>query len=177
MRTTTYTANLPFLTTYLLNLRYKDVCKRSKHITADSCEKVAVDRVIWRMSVAVGVSKSEEQKCGKRETRNSVQQLQRPPSIRKSFLYIYTRYTCNICFRNCHYRVELFSHDRNYAVTGDKVVVCPLTQCGYTRVFWDSQMPERLPLQFHADIIIVLVLLYIACLFDINFPDDILFAE
>ena len=91
------------------HLRFKDVCKRdmkAASIDSNTWERCADDRQLWRTTVSEGVKRAEtsrnDQLADKRARRKG----------RATSLAVSTPFLCNICSRDCHSRVGLYSHSR-----------------------------------------------------------------
>ena len=91
-------------------LCYNDVCKRdmkSAEITDDLWEAAAADRRNWFRAVPTGGKRAEAKReqlwHDKRE-----RQRARATSVPS----LPTAYICRNCDRNCHSRIELYSHRR-----------------------------------------------------------------
>ena len=91
------------------HLRYKDVCIRdTKAVDIDttSWEGLAADRTEWRSALKQHLDTGEEKlmaaAADKRARRNEGSSSIRPE----------TTHTCDICNKDCHSRIGLYSHKR-----------------------------------------------------------------
>ena len=91
------------------HLRYRDVCKRDMKaldINITSWETLASDRTRWRNTIhqhlVTGEKKLSDAAEDKRTRRKQHNNTDRPTST----------YICDLCDRDCHSRIGLFSHKR-----------------------------------------------------------------
>lgn len=91
-------------------LRYRDVCKRDMKaldINTESWEKLADDRSRWRSTLTSHLKTGEERlKVTAEEKRARRKERCRPDSTE-------TIHKCDLCDRDCHSRIGLFSHRRH----------------------------------------------------------------
>ena len=90
-------------------LRFKDVCKRDMKaldIATESWEDLAADRTRWRSSLSSHLKSGEEKlmsvAADKRARRKARDNTTRPD----------TTFTCDVCDKDCHSRIGLYSHRR-----------------------------------------------------------------
>ena len=95
------------------HLRYKDVCKRDMKaldINTKSWEALASDRSRWKnithQHLATGEKKLSEAAEDKRARRKVLANTERPTDQKT------TPHICDLCGRDCHSLIGLFSHKR-----------------------------------------------------------------
>ena len=91
-------------------LRYKDVCKRdlkTAGIDFKELEGSVEDRLSWKQTVSNGVAAAEHRRAVEATAKRS-RRLQQQESQNHET----THYLCQICGRDCHSRIGLYSHMR-----------------------------------------------------------------
>ena len=98
------------------HLRFKDVCKRDMRalgIDTESWEELADDRSGWRSTLNKHL-KSGEEKLMNEAVDKRARRKERINSIRPE-----TTHRCDLCDRDCHSRIGLYSHKRRCSSRAD----------------------------------------------------------
>ena len=126
---------------------FRSVCKRDLrdcNIDVADWEAMAADRDGWRLSVKEGLSMFEVRLREEAEERR--QKRKERVSQRMSLPTQGSDFVCNLCDRDCHSRIGLYSHSRKCTVVPEAssdltVLDVPLSthSCPYCRITFTSR--------------------------------------
>ena len=94
--------------------RFKDTLKQNlkkASIDVDNWENLTADRPAWRSAVYDGIVNFEKSRCAEAETKRQIRK-ERATVVVNS----HSKHLCSECGKDCHSRIDLFSHRRTHSI-------------------------------------------------------------